>query len=107
MWVPNGKVKFFGSKKVVAERPGSMSGGMFLARWAARGTSRMVTALPEGCGCGNDAPGACPTGTTGSGTVAPLALDGQNLPSANETLSHSIRCAASLLAFSFSFWRAI
>src|SRR6185437_8716354 len=73
-------------------------------------TSWMVTVLPPGFGSGNAAAaGACPIGTTGSGTLALLALlaASQNLPSLNDVASHCSRCAASLPAFVFSFWIAI
>ena len=43
MWAPNGNVKFFGSKKLEASRPGSKSAGRFLATYASEATSVQPT----------------------------------------------------------------
>src|SRR5271154_2624458 len=43
---PNGKVKFGGSQKCVATRPGWVLGGSFIARYDAKATSFTETLLP-------------------------------------------------------------
>src|SRR6185436_10511547 len=68
-WVPKGKVKFFGSKKYVADNPGSVSGGSSLATCAASAISWIVNLSRPLPGVGTSLstpPGPSPTGTTGS-----------------------------------------
>ncbi len=112
MCVPNGKVKFFGSKKYVADRPGSVSGGSSFARCAASAISWIVKLdRPSVCGSGSAAAGASPTGTTGSDVPAAAAAAAwrEYCPPSKETrdasawsMWHAILCA-----FSFSFCTAI